>query len=77
VINICLIKKRINYRVQTLGRSNLWPWLSVINDLRVEAWEEEEEKLKMADVGNKHDSNATCDRLQEGRRYILCRKILK
>ena len=41
------------------------------------AGEEEEEELKMADVDNKHHTNATCDRLQEGRRCILCRKILK
>jgi len=43
----------------------------------VEAREEEEEELKMADVENKHLTNATCGRLQEGRRCILCRKILK
>jgi len=42
----------------------------------VEAREEEEEELKMADVENKHQTNATCDRLHEGRRCILCRKIL-
>jgi hypothetical protein len=39
--------------------------------------EEEEEELKMAGVENKHHTNATCDRLQEGRQCILCRKILK
>jgi len=43
----------------------------------VEAREEEKEELMMADVGNQQQTNATCDRLQEGRRCILCRKILK
>jgi succinate dehydrogenase/fumarate reductase-like Fe-S protein len=37
--------------------------------------EEEEEELKMAD-GEFKQTNATCDRLQEGRRCIVCGKIL-
>jgi hypothetical protein len=61
------LQPRIEYHGEKLGLSYLW----------VVTKEEEEEAWKMADVERKQKTNVACDRLHEGRRYILHGQILK